>query len=65
MGRKTKYSYDINIIERLENSFDYSIREIARLNGWPEIGTQAWINRHYDKEVSKTVRYIKKRDSND
>lgn len=53
MPSKPKYTYDIRLIEKLENK-GLSIREIARFNKWPECNTQQWINRNYNKVVKYT-----------
>ena len=52
-----KYDYDIKEIESQENQ-GYSVRDIARYEGWCEINTQAWIKRNYTKKV--TVKYTLK-----
>ena len=59
MPRKPENEYDIILIQELEN-IGLSIREIARINGWPEGPTGAWIRRNYTREVDIKVKYIKK-----
>ncbi len=44
--------YDINIVKKMRNHAQakgerVSIREIARVNKWDEVATQAWIHRHF------------------
>jgi len=46
MPTKPKYNYDIKIIKQMRNQ-GHSMREVARLNDWPEIALQAWVNRNY------------------
>jgi len=50
MPPKPKYNYDIQIIRQMRNH-GRSMREIARVNGWPEIALQAWVNRNYREFV--------------
>jgi hypothetical protein len=49
-SRKTKYKYDIEVIESMFN-MGCSIRFIARRHGWCERSTQNWINRNFDKHT--------------
>ena len=57
-----RHLYDINIIEDLESQ-GFSIREIARQNGWPETNTHHWLNRNYPFKVTKKlVKYYKTAD---
>ncbi len=51
MPTKPKYNYDIKKIAALESK-GLSIREIARIEGWPEGGTHQWIKRNYDRVVT-------------
>lgn len=55
MPTKPKHNYDIDKIQALENEGN-SIRGVARILGLPEVSTQAWIKRNYNRVVV----YIKK-----
>ena len=56
MPHKTKYNYDIKKIEDLQNE-GHSIREIARILGFCEISTQAWINRNFHKNIKYSLKF--------
>lgn len=47
-----KHNYDIEIIKKGVNEPNRkSINKIARENGWPEVLTHDWVNRHFKRTV--------------
>lgn len=58
---KTKYNYNINLIEKLQND-GLTIADIAKKFGWERVATLKWISRNYVKtvRVSYTPKEFKK-----